>query len=78
MNGIIIVKGTKDLSLSKNIRGYVDMRIRKFIDKTSAKLVGDTKETVVINVRTKRSIFEELKQEINELYPGTCVFLRKN
>lgn len=78
MTGVIIVKGSEDVHLAHEIGTYVEMRIRRFIDKVSYKPVGDSKHTVVLNVRTKRNTFEELKEELNDLYPKKCVFLRKD
>lgn len=73
MKGIVIVKG--DIKKVYNVKGYIEMRIRKLFDKLTCQLVDDEHTTVVFQVRTNKKTFDELKNELNKLYPGSCVYL---
>lgn len=76
MKGLIVIKGTMDGKTSGNIRGHVAMRLGRF-DKIERVTIGDTMNTEVLSIRTSRKTFEELKEELNEFYPGKCMFLNK-
>lgn len=70
----IIIKNC-DGRKAVNIRGYIEMRLRKLIDKLSCQYVGEGCSMVVFSVRTSDTRFEELKHELDALYPETCVYL---
>lgn len=76
MNNIIIVKGT-DVKEIFNMKGYIEMRLRKFVDKLTCQLVDDAHTCVVFNVKTSKERFESIRDELNELFPKKCVYLRK-
>ena len=76
MKGIIIVKDGTDAAKVMNMKGYIEMRLRKIIDKLSCQLVGDGNNTIIFQVRTSEKKFEELKNELDKLYPGAVVYLQ--
>lgn len=70
----IIVRST-DVKKVLNIKGYIEMRLRKVIDKLTCQIIEDDLGTVVFHVRTSDERFVELKQELDTLYPSTCIYL---
>ena len=77
MNGVIIAKGAEYGFSNNEIKAYVEMRLSGLFDKVIRQPVGDSKNTLVLHVRTKKNNFETLRDELNEYYPKACVFLRK-
>lgn len=75
MKGIIVIKDGKDIKKVMNMKGFIEMRLRKLIDKINCQLVGDEQNTVIFHVRTSDKRFAELKQELDTLYPSTCIYL---
>lgn len=75
MKGIIVIKDGKDIKKVMNMKGFIEMRLRKLIDKLNCQLVGDEQNTVIFHVRTSDKRFDELKNELDNLYPGSCVYL---
>lgn len=76
MKGIIVIKDGKDITKVMNMKGFIEMRLRKIIDKVTCQLVGDGNNTVVFHVKTSKKRFEELKNNLDELYPKACVYLQ--
>ena len=70
----IIVRNA-DVKKVLNIKGYIEMRLRKVIDKLTCQIIEDDLGTVVFHVRTSDERFAELKQELDTLYPSTCIYL---
>lgn len=73
MKGIVVVKG--DIKKVCNVKGHIEMRIRKLFDKLTCQLVDDDHSTVVFHVKTNKKTFDEIKHELNTLYPGSCMYL---
>lgn len=76
MKGIIIIKDGTDVAKVMNMKGFIEMRLRKIIDKLSCQLVGDGRNTIVFHVKTSAKNFEEIKNELDVLYPNSCVYLQ--
>ena len=76
MKGIIIVRES-NVSEILNMKGYIEMRIRKHFDKLTCQLVDDAHTCVAFQVKTKKKTFESIKDELNELYPKKCVYVTK-
>lgn len=70
----IIVRNS-DAKKVLNIKGYIEMRLRKIIDKLTCQIIEDDLGTVVFHVKTSDERFTELKQELDTLYPSTCIYL---
>lgn len=70
-----IIVRSADVKKVLNIKGYIEMRLRKVIDKLTCQIIEDDLGTVVFHVRTSDERFAELKQELDTLYPSTCIYL---
>lgn len=77
MQNVIIIKDGRDIKKVYNIRGYLEMRIRKHFDKLNCQFVRDNQRTVIFNVKTTKRTFESIKEKLDALYPGLCVYLQK-
>ena len=75
MRGTIIIKDV-DIKKFWNVKGYIDMRLR-FFDQVKGQLITEDHTNVILHVRTNDKIFESLKKELHEIFPGTCVFLQE-
>lgn len=73
MKTIIIRDG--ELKKVLNIKGFIEMRLRKVIDRLACQIVEDGLNTVVFHVKTSNKIFEEIRIELDKLYPGSCIYL---
>lgn len=77
MYGAIIVKDGKNLVRVLNIAGYIDMSIRKCIDKADYQIIDEDHKVIIFTVKTKKKIFNTIKATLNKVYPGLCLFLEK-
>jgi len=75
MKAVIIVKDG-DIKKVWNVKGFIEMRIRKLFDKMNCQLVDDSNNTVIFHVKTKKEIFDSIKEELEVLYPGSFVYLQ--
>lgn len=75
MNHIIIVN-EENVGKVINMKYYIKMRIRKFFDKINCQVVENENHTVVFHVKTSKKIFNEIKAELEVLYPNTCTYLQ--
>lgn len=75
MKAVIIVKDA-DIKKVWNVKGYIEMRIRKWFDKMRCQLVDDKHTTVIFHVKTQKKNFESIKEELEMLYPGSFVYLQ--
>lgn len=81
MRNSIIVKDA-NAKIVLNMKGYLEMRLgwnwlSRLFKKIDYKLVDDALTCVVFQVKTRKETFEQLKKELDELFPGKCVYLVK-
>lgn len=74
MQGLVVVHSDKVRKVY-DVKGYIEMRLRRFVDRLDCRLVDGDCTTVIFQVRTKRTRFDEISRELNKLYPGMCVCL---
>lgn len=76
MRGIIIIKDGRDIKEVNNVKGFVEMNIRKLIDKMECQLVNDNMNTVIFRVKTNKKRYNLIKEHLEELNPENYVFLQ--
>lgn len=76
MRGTIIIKDGRDIKEVENVKGYIEMTIKKPFDKLSCLLVGDSMNTVIFRVKTKEKRFDLIKEKLMELNPEGYVFIQ--
>lgn len=75
MRGLVIVKNGTDIKKVNNVKGFIEMNIRRLVDKLDCKLVYDERNTVIFIVDTDRKNFEFIKEQLEVACPGECVFV---
>lgn len=79
MQNNFVVKNA-NVSTILNIKGYLEMRLgwtSWLFKKIKCQLVDDAHTCVVFNVKTSKKKFERIQNELDELYPGLCVYFSK-
>ena len=73
----VIVLKNADMKKFMDVKGYIEMRLstigKLMMDYT---VVGESYECVLFNVWTSKKMFEELKTELSEFFPG-CMYLEQ-
>lgn len=77
MQNIIIVNDGTEMATVLNVKHYIQMRLRKHFDKINCQFVANEHNTIVFHVKTKKKIFESIKNELDVLYPGLCTYLQQ-
>lgn len=76
MRGTIIIKDGRDIKEVNNVKGFVEMNIRKLIDKLDCQLVNDNMNTVIFQVKTNKKRYNLIKEHLERLNPENYVFLQ--
>ena len=74
MSGVIIIKDGRSINKVMNIKGYIEMRLRRYIDKFTCQMVGDSNNTIIFNIRTSKKRFNLIKEDLLKI-SKECVIL---
>ena len=76
MTGTIIIKDGRNIKEVENVKGFIEMSIRKPFDKLKCQLVEDKMFTVIFSVKTSKKRFNLIKEKLERLNPEAYVFLQ--
>ena len=77
MKGYVIIKdGRKVNDEVMNVKGFIEMNIRKPFDKLECQMVNDSMNTVIFGVKTSQKRFDLIQEHLEKLNPEGYVFLQ--